>query len=224
MYKTLKTMRSAAVRVSATNIANKDNEQLGIHSGDVIAYNQDGLLNTLETWTKTKYFHYYMIEHNDDPNNVHYHIVIEFTKNSVGTFNGIKKHFPYGLIEPCKYGIKATVQYLVHANNPEKHQYSWDNVITNSPEKLSLYRVPGRTTMNMKCQVILDKIIAGEIKEYQIQEIPPEIYLKCGRKIKAAFEYRQQTIVANPNRDVLVIALQGPPRVGKSTFLKAYAQ
>ena len=219
-----KNMRNAVIRVSGTNIAKHDNESLGIHAGDTITYNKDDILNTLETWTKTKYFHYFMIEHNDDPNNIHYHIVLEFTKNSVGSFDGIKKHFPYGLIDSCKYGVKANVQYLVHANNPEKHQYSWDEVITNSSEKLTLYKVPGRSSMDMKCQIILDKIIAGEIREYQINEIQPEIYLKYGSKIKSAFEYRQQTIIANPNRDVLVIALEGPPRVGKSTFLRAYAQ
>ena len=219
-----KNMRNAVIRVSGTNIAKHDNKSLGIHAGDTITYNKEDLINILETWTKTKFFHYFMIEHNDDPNNVHYHIVLEFTKNSVGSFDGIKKHFPYGLIDSCKYGVKANVQYLVHANNPEKHQYSWDEVITNSPDKLTIYKVPGKTTMDMKCQVILDKIINGKIKEYQINEIPPDIYLRYGSKIKSAFEYRQQQILNDPNRNILVIALQGPPRVGKTLFCKVWCE
>ncbi len=219
-----KNFRSAVVRVSAKNVATKDNEEHKIKAGDVITYSIDDVVRTLEEWTKTKYFHYYVIAHDNDADNVHFHIVIEFTKNSQGKFSQIKDRFPYGQIDNCKYGVKNCVQYLIHMNNPEKHQYSWDAVITNAPDRLVLYKVPGKTTLDMKTQSVISKILSGEIREYQIDQIDPDIYIKHSSRIKAAFEYRQQTIISNPSRDILVVALQGPPRVGKSTFCKEWAK
>ena len=218
-----KSMRNAMIRISATNIVKKSNKALGVNVGDTIQYSMDDVIRTLEDWIQTKYFYYYVIEHNSDPDNIHYHIVIEFRTNSQGKFNQIKNRFPYGRIENCKHGVKPCVQYLVHLNEPDKVKYSWDSVITNAPDRLALYKVPGKTTMAMKCQVILNKIVAGEIKEYQINEIPPDVYLKYGSKIRSAFDYRQQTILMNPNRNLLVVALQGPPRVGKSLFCKMWS-
>lgn len=219
-----KNMRSAVVRVSAENIVKKDNKALGIHAGDKVTYTIEDIVSILEDWTKTKYFHYYVIAHDLDSENVHFHIVIEFTKNSQGKFSQIKERFPYGQIDNCKYGVKNCVQYLVHMNNPEKTQYSWDSVITNSPERLVLHKVPGKTTLDMKAQSVISKILSGEIREYQIEQIEPEIYIQHSRRIKAAFEYRQQLVLSRPNRDIMVVVLQGPPRVGKSSFCKAWAE
>lgn len=219
-----KNMRSAVVRVSAKNTVKKDSIAMGVHSGDVVTYTLEEIVSTLDDWTKTKFFHYYVIAHDADPDNLHYHIVIEFSKTSQAKFSQIKARFPYGQIDNCRYGVKNCVQYLVHMNDPEKTQYSWDSVITNSPERLVIYKVPGKTTSDMKAQIVINKILSGEIREYQIDQIEPEIYIKHNRRIKAAFEYRQQTIVSNPSRDILVIVLQGPPRVGKSTFCKVWAE
>lgn len=219
-----KNMRSAVVRVSAENIVKKDNKALGIHAGDKVTYTIEDIVSILEDWTKTKYFHYYVIAHDSDSENVHFHIVIEFKKNSQGRFSQLKEKFPYGQIDNCKYGVKACVQYLVHMNNPEKTQYSWDSVITNSPERLVLHKVPGKTTLDMKAQSVINKILSGEIREFQIEQIEPEIYIQHNRRIKAAFDYRQQTVISNPNRNILVVVLQGPPRVGKSTFCKVWAK
>lgn len=219
-----KNMRSAIIRVSAINQINKDNDSISVKAGDYVIYTIGDIVATLDEWTKTKFFHYYVIAHNADLQNVHFHIVLEFTKTSQGKFSQIKQKFPYGQIDSCKYGVKTCVQYLVHMNNPEKVQYSWDDVITNSPERLVLYKVPGKTTLDMKTQSIISKILSGEIREYQIDQIDPDIYIKHSSRIKAAFEYRQQTIISNPCRDIMVIALQGPPRVGKSTFCREWAK
>lgn len=219
-----KSMRSAVIRVSATNKVTKDNHELDIQAGDIITYSIDDIIKILDEWTKTKFFHYYVIMHDADPENVHFHIVIEFTKTSQGRFSQLKEKFPYGQIDNCQYGVKNCVQYLIHMNNPEKHQYSWDAVITNAPDRLVLYKVPGKTTLDMKTQSVISKILSGEIREYQFDQIDPDIYIKHSSRIKAAFEYRQQTIISNPSRDILVVALQGPPRVGKSTFCKEWAK
>lgn len=219
----MKTFRNVTIRISALNHATKDNEVLGIKAGDEVRYTLKDILNVLEDWSDKKDIKYYAIEHNEDPDNIHYHVVISFPKDSVCTFETLKNKFPYGDIEGCKYGVKSCVQYLIHMNHPEKFQYDWSDVVTNAPDKLEDYKIPGKATMNAKLKNTLDKIIKGEIKEYEIYKIDYEIFLKYRRQIMSAFEYRQKTVALNKNRNLQVIVLQGPPRVGKSTFCKVYA-
>ena len=219
-----KTFRNVTIRISALNHATKDNEILGIKAGDEVRYTIKDILNVLEDWSDKKDIKYYAIEHNEDPDNIHYHVVISFPKDSVCIFETLKNKFPYGDIEGCKYGVKSCVQYLIHMNHPEKFQYDWSDVVTNAPDKLEDYKIPGKATMNAKLKNTLDKIIKGEIKEYEIDKIDYEIFLKYRRQIMSAFEYRQKTVALNKNRNFQVIVLQGPPRVGKSTFCKVYAQ
>lgn len=215
-------MRTAMARISKTNKLNMDNEKLGLKAGDTLTYSKDDIQQTLEDWAKNKKMRYYMIEHNENPDNIHYHIVFCF--DAPTSFDLIKRRFPYGDIEKCRYGIKNCVQYLVHMNDVNKFQYSWDDVVTNAPEKLEIYKLPSKATMDAIAQSIIDKIVTGEIKEYEIGKIDYNIYIKYKRKIKDAFEYRQLVIANNPDRDLQVIVCQGPPRVGKSLFAKTFAK
>ena len=92
-------MRNAFIRVSAVNHITEDNPKLGLKAGDIYKISLDDIKETLEKWAHTKKtMKYYFIMHDADPNNVHYHIVLDFDKNSVGKFSLIKKHFPYGKI------------------------------------------------------------------------------------------------------------------------------
>lgn len=219
-----KTFRNVTIRISALNHATKDNEVLGIKAGDEVRYTLKDILNVLEDWSNTKDIKYYAIEHNEDPDNIHFHVVISFPQDSVCTFETLKRKFPYGDLEGCKYGVKSCVQYLVHMNHPEKFQYDWSDVVTNAPDKLEDYKIPGKTTINAKLKHTVDKIRAGEIKEFEINKIDFDIFLKYKRQIDRAFEYRMKTIILNPDRELKFIVLQGPPRVGKSLFCKIYAK
>ena len=215
-------MRNAFIRISEINRIKIDNEEMGLKAGDVLAYRKCDILQTLENWSMNKALKYYMIEHNDDPDNIHWHIVLTFEHPT--QFDQIKAQFPYGDIERCKYGVKGTVQYLVHMNNPEKHQYSWDDVITNAPAKLEYYKIPKGETENEKLKAITEKIIKGEIKEFEIDRIDYKLYIKFLGQLRKAFEYRQKLVALNPKRNLQVIVCQGPPRVGKSLFAKIYAE
>lgn len=219
------TMRTANIRVSAENVAKVDNEALGVKAGDIITYTKEDIINTLEEWSKTKHFDYYLIEHNDDAENKHYHIVINFADNSVCKFSVLKKKFPYGDIETCQHGVKNCVQYLVHMNNPEKYQYSWDDVVTNNSAQLELYKVPTRHTQDAKLNFIIHQILCGEIKEYEItQKIDSALYIRYGNRIAKAFEYANESAFIDTARDVQVYVLQGPARIGKSSFCKIWAK
>ena len=73
-----KTFRNVTIRISALNHATKDNEVLGIKAGDEVRYTLKDILNVLEDWSNTKDIKYYAIEHNEDPDNIHFHVVISF--------------------------------------------------------------------------------------------------------------------------------------------------
>ena len=216
-------MRNAFCRLSKYNHLTEDNKKLGLKAGDTFIYTKEDLLISLESWSKSKKIKYYLIEHNESEENLHYHLVLEFPNNSQCRFSTLKNKFPYGNIEPCG-NVRTCVQYLVHMNHPEKKQYEWAEVKTNAPHKLEEYKLPGALSDNVKLKKLVERIIAGELKQYQIEEIDSDVYVKYQSKIKAAFEYRQKLVLKETNRNINIIVLQGPPRVGKSTFCKVYAK
>ena len=219
-----KPMRTAFIRVSAVNHTTKDNEELGTKEGSVVEYSLEDILGIIDEWQKTKNFDYYIIEHSDNEENRHFHIVICFPHNSSCTFRTLKNKFPYGNIDSCRSGVRNCVRYLVHADNPEKVQYDWTDIITNAPDKLEKFKIEVKLAFGVELQKILEKIAKGEIKKYEIEKIPREIYIKKRRIIENAFDYREQTLLTDPNRHIEVFVLQGSPRIGKTTFVKEWAK
>lgn len=219
-----KKMRTAFIRVSAVNHIKQDNEELGIKEGDVVEYTLEDILNIIKEWQKTKKFDYFLIEHNEKEENKHFHIVISFPQNSSGDFNTLKNKFPFGNIDTCKRSVKRCVRYLCHADNPEKAQYEWSAIITNAPDELEKYKIEDKLAFNLELQVILDKISSGEIKKFEIDKISRDIYVKKRRVIENAFDYREQTLLTDPNRNIEVYVLQGESRIGKTTFVKEWAK
>jgi hypothetical protein len=211
-------MRNVIIRISATNHINVANEELGVKAGDEITYTKEDILEILEKWSTNKIFKFYLIEHDEDPNNKHFHIVLRF--KSATPFGQIKAKFPYGDIEKCNYGVKNAVQYLVHMNHPEKAQYEWEDVETNDTAGLEKYKTSNGSALNE----LIAKILSGEIKEFETDKIDTKLYFNNYTRIKRAFEYRRKLLMNLPERDIQVICLQGPPRVGKSTFCKVYAK
>lgn len=209
-----KRMRTAFIRVTSVNHT---------ESG-VVVYTREDILNTIDNWQETKKFSYYVIEHiNDDGTNLHWHIVFDFPPNSTTDFKTLKHKFPHGNIDSCRTGVKNCVRYITHIDKPEKKQYSWDDIITNNLNKLELYKIPGSANFYVETNAIVNKILAGEIKPFEIDKTPSEIYINKRSAIKNAFEYRQQLLLTNPDRDVKIIVLQGVTRTGKSTFCKSWA-
>ncbi len=217
-------LRTAFIRVSAVNHITKENEELGTKEGSVVEYTLEDIMGVINEWQKTKKFYYFIIEHNDNEENKHWHIVLLFPDNSSCTFKTLKNKFPYGHIDTCRSGVKNCVRYLVHADNPEKIQYEWTDIITNSPDKLEKYKIQGNTSIDAETKIIIEKIHNGEIKQFQINQIPLNIFLKKRRLIENAFYYREQTLLTDPNRNIEVYVLQGSPRVGKTTFVKEWAK
>lgn len=219
------TMRTAMIRVSEENVVNDDYPELGLKKGDVVTYTKDDIINILVTWAKTKHFRFYLMEHTEDPTNRHVHIVIEFPKDSVCKFSTLKNKFPFGHIDSCRYGVKNCVRYLWHADSDDKVKYSPDEVITNAPDKLESYKMPGKKTVDAKLQRTLDMIVNGRIKEYEIPiKIESDIYIRYASKIKNAFDYRRKLILNNPSRYINVAVCVGSTGAGKTTFVRTYAK
>lgn len=219
-----KGMRNANIRISRVNKIKTDNEKLGLKTGDTYIIEKSDIIAILEEWRKHKPFDYFLIEHNESPDNTHYHLVIVFRKGNSAQFKTIKNKFPYGDIERCG-NVAACVQYLIHKNHPEKHQYDAKEIVTNSPGKLENYLLY-QIGLSPKAQFnkVKEQILSGQLKACDIDKIEPDIYIKFSRQIKAAFELRKKIVLKSPKRELTVVVIQGKSRLGKSTYAKVWAE
>lgn len=219
-------LHSAFVRIAQKNVLSVDNDILGYKTGDTVIISFETVLGILDDWAREKKdLKYYAIIHDDD--SVHYHIVITFSKSSKCRFSTLKRRFPYGDIEPCRHGAKDCVQYLVHMNNPEKHQYDWEDIETNAQEKLEEYKIPGKVSDKVKLNTTISKILSGEYKEYDLYDsnkVDPLIFIKYRVKLENAVHIRNQQIINNPRRKISVIYLQGKTATGKTLWCQNYAE
>lgn len=86
-----------------------------------------------DLWTKNQ-IAYILHDKDVDDNGLlkkpHYHILVKFSDRR--QINAISKKYkcPENLIR-WKCDFKGSVRYLVHADDPDKFQYSWDDVTAN---------------------------------------------------------------------------------------------
>lgn len=208
-----KSLKTAFIRISAVN-----NTENGI-----IKYSYDDVKNIVFTWSKTKKFKYYVKDHNNEPgdNNPHYHLVLKF--NTAEPFDDLKKHFPYGDIEPAK-NVKNCVQYLVHMNDLSKTQYDFDEIYTND-DNINKYRLISATNQLLKLDDYIHQIDAGKIREYNLTEsIPIEIFANHKPKILNALEYYRRKVMTNPDRNIEVMIFTGETGTFKTTYAKQYCR
>lgn len=209
-------MKTAFIRVTKVNKTGEDKNL-------VETFTEERIKDILEEWAFMSGIDYWFIDHipdDEDPND-HFHIVIKFRTNT--HFSTIKNKFPYGRIETAK-NIRRAVQYLVHLNNPEKKQYSWDSVVTNCTD-MSSYKVLSRSQAEIHLQGIIEKIANGEITPNNYQEkIPVDLYAKYSQAIKNAFQHTADKIISDINREIKVIYIYGRSGIGKTTYAKAYCK
>lgn len=218
-----KAKRYFFLRVSSTNKIKKDNKDLNLKAGTVLKYDKDSIKKILDAWACQKILSYYFIEHkpDDDDNNIHYHIVIDFKFQ--GYWDVLKKKFPVGYISEIESTVLYCVQYLVHFNDPEKEQYDWSEIITNNPAQLDLY-ISQSTTKQLSVDAYIHLISKGDIREFEIVEkVPATIYSRHRSKLENALEYYRIKKSNDYNRKVKLIVLQGDTRTGKTSFCKKYA-
>lgn len=181
---------------------------------------KEWIIKTLTAWAETKAMKWYLITHDKDikdtgePVPVHYHIVIKFT--SPTKKEQIIKKFPIGYAENTK-NLLASVQYLIHKNNPEKYQYSWDELETNDLD-ITWAKVTTGSQGEVSLTGLLDDIHNGRIKEYQLSEIDHMIYTKYKTRIDNAFIHYTETIMRDKKRNIEIWFLTGATGTGKTTL------
>lgn len=207
-------MKTAFIRISAENDT-KDN--------GMVTYTFEDIKQILLNWSQSLAMKYYAIEHNGEEGdeNKHYHVVLDFGRNT-NRFSTIKNLFPYGNIESAR-SIRNAVQYLVHLNDLSKKAYSWDEVFTNDLE-IGKHQVMSVGTIDMKLKQYIDRIMNGEIREYNFaEEIEPEVFVKRRSQLTNALELYRQKISQDKSRNIKVIVCQGASGTGKTTWAKQYA-
>lgn len=198
-------LRNAFIRISASNQT---------QNGEV-CYTRDDIIQTLREWSKDKKMTWYAVEHED-----HFHVVAKF--GAPTPFSQVKNKFPYGSIQNPR-DIKACVQYLVHKNNPEKTQYSWDDVTTNDPTGLNKYkgteRLEDRILNHITKESVYcdgrDLITRGVISQQEYTKKRTFIRDACSLKLDELEKQCQ-------NRHINVVMIYGHAGTGKSSFIKLY--
>lgn len=202
-----KTMRNANIRISKVN-----NTKNGL-----IEYSFEEIQKIVSDWSNEKEFEYFLIEHGENQENIHYHIVLKF--NSVTRFDTIKNKFPYGNIENSK-SLKNSIQYLIHQNSPEKHQYSPSDIITNSKD-LNKYLLKSKVSEELDINHYVSEIVTGAIREYEYTEkIPADIYTKYSTRIDKAFKFYYDKMLLEDNRNIEVEFYFGAGGTGKTLYAK----
>ena len=179
--------------------------------------------NVLQSKKSIKRWAY--ILHDKDPGKPHYHVMIDFGRSY--EISRIYDWFDHpglessNLIEPVK-SWTAFVQYLIHKNDPGKHQYAVDQIISNYDISDDLSAVADR--------LIPDWFGDFKAVDYNSQLIYVNENITNINQANALFtklkkRYELYLLAQeNEDRDVKVIFIEGKAGIGKTTFAKWYAK
>lgn len=162
-----------------------------------------------------------------DPVSPHIHLMLKFVNplplNTIlNTFNTF---FPEGGIAQNHlhkiHRWASAIQYLTHANAPEKHQYD-DTCVFHNLSVGEMNKIKGE----QKLSVLLDKIDRLEVREYNLfTNVSLSFYTQHEVQIKRAFSFvynREQQI--NKDRNMVVFFITGRSGVGKTVSAKFLCQ
>lgn len=133
------------------------------------------------------------VDENGEIKTTHYHAVLMYTNARL--FSTIKNTYQGAHIEQTA-NLAASIQYLTHKNNPEKHQYDYKNIQTNDGTELEkLYNATIEKGKNQLEKQLIDDITNGKYEDiFQLiinQEYEMEFISKRRWIIEKLFEYRQ---------------------------------
>ena len=173
------------------------------------------------TYLKT----YSIILHDKDilpsgkPKPPHFHAVLTFSnaksiKNIADTI-GVEMQY----VEKIRTTTKSARLYHIHRNNPEKYQYSPEDVHANFDYVSYVDDCPPK----QKRESIAERIESGEIKEYNLCKfVSIDEFSRNKRYYQSCFEYRQNKL-KGLNRNMLCYFITGGSGTGKSTYAKMIA-
>lgn len=149
----------------------------------------------------------------------HFHAVV--TLSNAMTVKSISEalHLEPQYINKIKTTTKSAQIYLVHRNNPEKHQYNPNEVLAS----FSYPDLVDGLAPKLSREEISARIDKGEIKRYNLPDfITIDEYGKNKLYYERCFEYRQQKM-RKVDRNMECIYITGEAGSGKTTFAKHLA-
>lgn len=157
------------------------------------------------------------------PKEPHYHVMIwlnnAYDSKYVAQWFGVQEQS----IEKIKSDVGAE-EYLIHANAPDKFQYSPDIVQANFDVFKEVEAEKKKIARSDRVSEIINAIDQGEIRAYNVHEhITVEEYDRYKKHIDNAFLYRQKKI-KGVNRDMECVYIVGESGCGKTTYAKQIAQ
>ncbi len=154
----------------------------------------------------------------------HWHIFVKLANGR--NFGEIAEWFgvPVQQVEKIKCGrYDGAVPYCIHKNNPEKYQYSPEEVKASFDYLALLKKQDKKFNYEQRKKEIIEQIAEGTIRIFNLYEhITPYEYTIFKKEIDRTFEYRRNAI-ANEQRKKEVIFIQGDSQVGKTTYAKKLA-
>lgn len=165
------------------------------------------------------------IDHNKDvkedgtPVESHVHLMLRFSE--VQDTKYIAKWFNVPENQLCKIKGKFAdaLCYLTHENAPDKYQYDESEVVSNFDFK----KEKEKKSSNLRKEEIINKIVSGEIREYNYYEyITINEYDKYRKSIDNAFKYRIDKI-KGVSRQMECVFITGDSGTGKTTYAKKIA-
>lgn len=153
----------------------------------------------------------------------HIHLLMRFERKQPQQFSSVAGWFD--LETQCISKIKGrwedAVLYLTHKNAPSKFQYSPEEVIAN----FNVQTIIDHAMERKKLDTILNKILSGEIREYnKTIEIDNLMLIYNSKEIDKAFKLRSEHLQATKqSRNTEVVYITGDAGTGKTTLAKRIA-
>lgn len=166
---------------------------------------------------------YAFIFHHLDEAKPHYHIYLNFGQTNE-EFKYIAKWFKTETekVERIKSDLYFVLNYYLHNEEFDKHQYSTDDIIANFNVKEYLEKQKRKQTLN----TIIKKCASGMITPLNFHSyIDPITFSKHETEIRRAWEYatHSRTIASKEFRSCHVIWIYGNGGTGKTTMCKLCA-
>lgn len=149
----------------------------------------------------------------------HFHCVLTFsnakTIKSIADTIGVEMQY----IEKIRTTTKSARLYLIHRNNPEKYQYSPDEVKASFEYVSYVDDCPAK----QRRESIAERIESGEIKQYSLcKYVSIDEYSRNYRYYQKCFEYRQNKL-KGLDRNMECIFVTGGSGTGKTSYAKMIA-
>lgn len=159
----------------------------------------------------------------------HLHLLLQFRENQPQKRKYIAKWFDVAenfLQDVSSW--KGACLYLIHFYHKDKYQYDVSEVTANFDYKALVEEAQNKESKKAvpALNIIISKIMNGEIKEYKrTEQIDCLTLVRYSRQIENAFRYyaeRQQ--ITRKERDTAVLFITGSGGVGKTTLAKKIAE